>query len=358
MNDASKRIFHSIVLLFSLVMLLSFLVGALTTAVIYYRRHLDRMDRILSSIPLRDDQRRQSFQRAEARIEDAVLVDDTTLLYRSGACLRLRSLGRTKPEIVFQGHLQPVQTFRLSPDRCKAVSSSTDGTLRLWDVRSGKCLAVSEHVDTMAQPYWTLLHEIVFHPDGKSLRTADMEGFKTWRTNDLRLLSSEESDLLYMCNGRLSPDWTTLCVPVLDEGFQVISCKDGSMLEYIGGKSPHAYSPDGKRVLAINEDTGAMEIWKIDPSAAGKRWSLLWLYSPEVPVFDAAFSPDGEQLVSAHGDGTVRIWNARNGAEREVLHWDTPSIDGVCFSPDGFRVVAWNGTSGEICTWGPFSWMI
>lgn len=338
-------------------LLLSFVAGGLSAAYVFNCRELGRRIRVLDSIPLRDDQRRQSFQRAEAPIEDAVLIDDTTLLYRSGAFLRLRSLRGNVPEVIFRGHSQPVQTFRLSPDRCRAVSSSTDGTLRLWDVRSGECLAVSEPVDTMAQPYWTLLSEIVFHPDGKTIRTADMEGFKTWRTDDLRLLSSEESDLLYMCNGLLSPDWKTLCVPViLDEGFQVIACKDGSTLEYIGGKIAYAYSPDGKRILAINVDTGAMEIWSIS-STAGKRWSLLWLYSPPVPILDAAFSSDGRQLVSAHGDGTVRIWNARNGAEREVLHWDVPSIDGVCFSPDGFRVTAWNKASGEICTWGPFNWM-
>lgn len=342
---------------FYVTLLLSFVAGALAAAYFFNCREIGQKLRILDSIPLRDDQRRQSFLRAEAPIEDATLIDDTTLLYRSGACLRLRNLKETTPEIVFQAHSQPVQAFRVSPDRRQAVSSSTDGTLRLWDVRSGECLAVSEPVDTTAQPYWTLLNEIVFHPDGKTIRTADMEGFKTWRTDDLSLLSSEESDILYMCNGLLSPDWKTLCVPVLDEGFQVVSCKDEGTLEYIGGKSPHAYSPDGKRVLAFNAENGTMEIWDIGPSA-GKRWSVLWLYSPSVPLLDAAFSPDGKQLVSAHGDGTVRIWNARNGAEREVLHWNALSIDGVCFSPDGLRVVAWNEASGEICSWGPFSWMI
>ena len=347
---ASSTIFISFVLF------LVFLAGAMTSAVVSLSRDSARLHYLLNTIPLRDDQRKQQVQKAEAPIQNALFLDDTTLIYQSGNCLRLRSLIGNAPEIVFRGHTKPIQIFRISPDKKRIITSSMDGTLRSWDSRSGECLAVSSAVDTTAQPEWTLLHEIVFHPNGKTLQTADMEGFKIWRTRDLTLLSSEQSDLLYMCTGLLSPDWKTLCVPVLDEGFQIVSCRDEGILEFIGRKDPLSYSPDGKRVLAVNDENGTMEIWDIYPLANGERLSVLWLYSPSAPLKSAAFSPDGNQLVSAHGDGTIRIWNARNGAEREILHWSSHETDGVCFSPDGNKVAAWNTSSGDICIWGPFNW--
>ena len=340
-----------------LALLLSFTAGALTISLLHSHHALQKEISALNSIPLRDDQRKQYFQKAEAPVQHLQFLDDTTLLYLSGNTLRRMALRESRPETVFLGHTGPIQAFRLSADRKRAVTSSTDGTLRLWDTRNGACLAVSKPVDTTVQPQWTLLHELAFHPGGKTIRSADMEGFKTWRVSDLKLLSAEESDLLYMCNGLLSPDWKTLCIPVLEEGFQVVGCRDGRTLDYIGRKSPLAYSPDGKRILAANLDTGAMEVWDIDPAKAGERRSVLWLYSPEIPLRDATFSPDGSQLVSAHGDGTVRIWNAQNGAEREILHWEGHKADGVCFSPDGVRVAAYDTDAREICIWGAFNWI-
>lgn len=344
-------------LFLSLAFLLSFTTGALTVSLINCRRALKSVNRALYSIPLRDDQRKQYYLKTDASVQQLLFLDDTALLYLSGNTLRRRALRGSRPETVFQGHTGPIQAVQLSADRKRVITSSTDGTLRLWDTRSGACLAISETVDTTVQPRWTLLHELVFHPDGKTIRSADMEGFKTWRVSDLKLITSEESDLLYMCTGLLSPDWETLCIPVLEEGFQVVNCRDGEMLEYIGEKSPLAFSPDGRRILAANQETGTMEIWNIDHATTGERRSVLWLYSPNVPLRDAAFSPDGSQLVSAHGDGTVRIWNTLNGAEREILHWDGHKADGVCFSPDGTRVAAYDTDAREICIWGPISWM-
>ncbi len=37
------------------------------------------------------------------------------------------------------------------------------------------------------------------------------------------------------------------------------------------------------------------------------------------PVEDAAFSPDGERVVTASNDRTARIWDAESGAQLETL---------------------------------------
>lgn len=64
-------------------------------------------------------------------------------------------------------------------------------------------------------------------------------------------------------------------------------------------------------------------------------------------VFAAAFSPDGESVVSASYDGTARIWDARSGAMRTVLRGHAHEVSSAVFSPDGAAVLtaSWDRTA-------------
>lgn len=351
-------------ILIILMAVFAFLSGALTVAFLCQRHRIARQEHVLGSIPLRNDQRRQTVQRYEGEMHQVSFYSDSTILFVSGNTLFLQNVRDTGSRIVFKGHTETIQDYEVSPDRKHVVSSSEDGTLRLWNVHTGECIAVSQQIDTLEQPSWTMLHDIVYSRNGKEIMSADMTGIKIWRAIDLKLLSSENSDIFYLCNGVLSPDWKTFCsrIPDLLEGFNIYERKTKDeeylLLDHLGDRDPLCYSADGKRLIVVQRDSGNMEVLSIKPKTMRETRSWLWFYSPKAYLYDAAFSQDGKQLVSAHGDGTVRIWNAENGAEREVLHWEGHEIDGVCFSPDGVRVLAYSNHTGEYCIWGPFSWMI
>jgi dipeptidyl aminopeptidase/acylaminoacyl peptidase len=56
-------------------------------------------------------------------------------------------------------------------------------------------------------------------------------------------------------------------------------------------------------------------------------------------VLSAAFSPDGERIVTASGDDTARLWDAETGKQIGELRGHTHNVTSAAFSPDGKRIV-------------------
>jgi WD40 repeat protein/tRNA A-37 threonylcarbamoyl transferase component Bud32 len=71
-------------------------------------------------------------------------------------------------------------------------------------------------------------------------------------------------------------------------------------------------------------------------------------------VTAVAISPDGNYLVSAAKDRTIRLWEAATGKEVLVLAGHTTGVDSVVFSPDGQYLASSGGQalqSGEVKVW-------
>jgi WD40 repeat protein len=71
------------------------------------------------------------------------------------------------------------------------------------------------------------------------------------------------------------------------------------------------------------------------------------------PVTSVAFSPDGQRLVSASQDNTIKLWDAQTGQLALTLKGHTEPVTSVAFSPDGHRLASasmdqtvkiWDGT--------------
>ena len=66
---------------------------------------------------------------------------------------------------------------------------------------------------------------------------------------------------------------------------------------------------------------------------------LLTLSGHANPVYSAEFSPDGQSIVTASGDNTAKVWDARTDEEMATLVGHATTVFSAVFSPDGRSIV-------------------
>ena len=94
-----------------------------------------------------------------------------------------------------------------------------------------------------------------------------------------------------------------------------------------------AFSPDGQRIVTASFDM-LVRIWRADGTG-----EPLILRGHEGAVWSAAFSPDGRSIVTASFDKTARVWAADGTGEPVILRGHDGRVRSAAFSPDGKRIV-------------------
>src|SRR6476659_3527098 len=133
------------------------------------------------------------------------------------ACLGLLpvpSLSAQEPKLraTLQGHTNPVVSVAYSPDGKTLASASYDGTLKLWDVTTGKERAT-------LKGHTGCVGSVAFSPDGKTLASAimgspipdvDNKTIKLWdvTTGTERAILKGHEGMVYSV--AFSPDGKTL----------------------------------------------------------------------------------------------------------------------------------------------------
>jgi len=105
-------------------------------------------------------------------------------------------------------------------------------------------------------------------------------------------------------------------------------------------------SPDCSR-LATWSSSGTdadvnFEVWDM---TAGKK---LFDLGKAHRIVNTNFSADGDHILAAEDDGSIRVWLARNGKLLIEHNVGTGQFSQATFSPHGDLVITWSGASPEV----------
>jgi WD40 repeat protein len=221
------------------------------------------------------------------------------------------------------GHSNGIYSVVFSPDGASLVSAGRDGTIRFWDVQSGKEKQRLEgHKGQRGEPAW--INAVAFSPDGKLLADAA-------RDNSVRIWDVAAAKEIHKFT--LAP-WTGP-----------------------GGAPSFAYAlafaPNGKTIALAGPGNGITILEQVSD-----QWSMRSIEGHQSVVEGVAFSPDGATLASTALDGTIRLWDPATGRQvrrfqeppgwsiRKQLHRDGRSL---AFSPDGKSLAC--GSWQSTCVW-------
>ncbi len=244
----------------------------------------------------------------------------------------------TEEEIaVFEGHEAEVKSARFSPGGTRVLTASEDHTARVWDAVSGEEIAVLQH----DQALWSAR----FSQDGKRVITASCDRTaRVWEAESgrqLALLNGHEdavTDAVFSIDGKraltASLDWTTRI-------WDTASSQETVRIPASEGDATTALSPDGKHMVTTHEDFAA-RIWDAE---SGNELAVMKGHADYVN--SATFSQDGTRLVTASQDHTVRLWDTKGGKEVALLSHQQP-VSEAAFSPDGRNVLTACGKTAQI----------
>jgi WD40 repeat protein len=261
--------------------------------------------------------------------------------------LALGAGSAAEPRSVLAGHKAAVCCAAFSPDGKLLATGSFDGTVRGWDVATGR------EVFTLSG-HGAGVRAIVFSADGKTLYSGSEDRtVRAWNVKEGKetatLLKGERQ---VYCLAR-TPDGKRLAVGVGDSQKEVPG--EMKLLDLATGKEVTApqrfhrdpwglvFSPNGKTLAGVD---GSGTVWLWDAANGGRIGYLV----ARSPGRSAAFDGDGTTFATGYLDGSVRLWDTASWEEDAVLRGHKDLVFGVSFSPDG-QLLASASKDGTVRLW-------
>ncbi len=219
-----------------------------------------------------------------------------------GHRLRIWEASTGKPLDISLRHDQRISSFAFSSVPGRVATADEDGRVLLWDLPSGKRLDTE-----MKHPFQ--VDEIEFGPGDTRIATTSLGMVRLWDAATGRLVATlSPSGALF----GFGPEGGLLAVG----GESKLSLHSGETGGLVGKieacpllRSAFAFSADGRRMLATRVDFKTLVLWILP-----EGWSSGVVLPHDDLVVSARFTPDEKGIVTCTKGGSIRFWDAEDGA--------------------------------------------
>jgi WD40 repeat protein len=251
--------------------------------------------------------------------------------------VRLMSPASGAPVGTLSGHADAVRSIAFDPEGKRLAAAGgrpqLGGEIKIWDVASGRLLRILKgHRDCIYSVAWS--------PDGKLLASASYDRLvKLWDPSTGREVRDLQDHIDAVFAVAFSPDGKRLATASQDRTVKLWDVATGKRLYTLSdasdGLTSLAFSPAGDRLAAAGYDK-TIYIWKLGDEDGSLLESLI---ADQDSVLALVWSHDGDTLVTASSDGSIRFRNPK--LELTSLIDRQPDwVDALDLSRDGKWLVA------------------
>jgi WD40 repeat protein len=206
----------------------------------------------------------------------------------------------------------------LSPDGKKVVNGSDDGAVRLWDIDTCKVVKKwTGHTEAVSSVCWSRDgRRVLSGSEDGTARQWEVESRETMPEPIEIILASIETGHEQVYAVVYSPDTTLIATSGYDDRddneypIKIWDAKTGKLVATLKGHSDRveclAWTKDGKTLISGSDDC-SIRTWNIT------KWEqTAVLVEHTDTVYAIAISPNDRILASASDDNTARLWNLDN----------------------------------------------
>jgi serine/threonine protein kinase len=246
--------------------------------------------------------------------------------------LRLWNLRTGEVVREFSGHTSDVFWVAVSTDGTRLLSASKDNTARLWDLETGNTLQTFKgHAGNV--------YCAIFAVDGKHAYTCSHDQtIRKWDLASGAEVKRFDRHAHFVRSLSVSPKADLLVSGSGLSSVHVWDTNSGKIVKTLSGHTKQAtgvaFAPDGQHILSASHD-GTVRLWDW---AKGKL--IHELTGHKEPVHAVAFSPDGRRALSGSYDRTMILWDLETGQRLQEFTGHDDSVFGVDFSPKGTHILS------------------
>ena len=254
----------------------------------------------------------------------------------------IRYLDGSRKDRIFSGHAQAILQLFVIESKSLIVSIAKDNCVKIWDIRSGKCL---ETIETRAYPY-----KVIFFKSNILIGWGGIPELWVWSLDTHQFLFKIEAFESYPLVVKFNLDAQSILVGMDDGTLACYALKNGNLLWSL---DLSVYSIKSIYNLAIYREESAAVV-----SGDGGNLCVLDINRGQVTKILTGHKDSVSHLlrigknglISGGFEGIIRVWNLQSGSCCAVLSGHLDLIYEMIVTAD-FRYLVTRDKARRIILW-------